>query len=272
MSGTPTPILVYHSVTASPPADLWRWSVAPEDFARHLDAVVASGRVPFTVSDYAAARAAGSVPERAVVITFDDGYADFATNALALLAERALPATLYVTTGGLGAAEGVSLNQMPVAPMLAPDDLAALAASGIEIGAHSVTHPELDAIGPERARVEIEQSKAELEALIGHEVASFAYPHGYSGPAVRRLVRAAGYRSACGVRNAFSTPEEDVMALSRLMVERDMGLDVITGWLAGRGAPLAAAGEARRTQVYRWYRRARHATSTLVSVGAAGRA
>jgi peptidoglycan/xylan/chitin deacetylase (PgdA/CDA1 family) len=159
--------------------------------------------------------------------------------------ERGLTATLYVTTGTLGAA-----------PMLDWPQLPALRAAGIEIGAHSHTHPQLDTLAPDAAREEIAGCKALIERSLGAPVRSFAYPHGYSSRRVRRLVQQAGYDSACGVGNTLSSAGDDRFALSRLMVRSTTRPDEIGRWLDRLGAP-PRGREAVRTRAWRAYRRGR---------------
>jgi hypothetical protein len=96
-----------------------------------------------------------------------------------------------------------------------------------------------------------------LEGLLQAPVRSFAYPHGYSSEPVRRLVREAGFESACTVRNALSSIGDDPLAVARLTVRRTTSLTQIAAWLDGRGAPVAAHRELARTRAWRTYRRGR---------------
>src|SRR4051794_17887511 len=177
-------------------------------FEAHLDLVLSHGLEPLTVSAFldAAARRDTALLERAVVITFDDGFEDFAGAALPALRERDLNATLFVTTGVLRGGHGPAPGGEEIARhMLSWEQLGALGGDGaVEIGGHSVTHPHLDTLGGARVRDEVGRCKRELEHALGEEVRTFAYPHGYSSPRVRRAAREAGYRGACGVKNAFS--------------------------------------------------------------------
>jgi peptidoglycan/xylan/chitin deacetylase (PgdA/CDA1 family) len=197
-----------------------------------------------------------ALPDRPVLITFDDGFADFRDAALPALRDRDMAATLYPTTGFLdGRSPGGG-------PMLRWRDLYELFGAGgagdaIEVGGHTHTHPQLDAIPRARAREEISQCKAMLEEVVGAPVRSFAYPHGYSSAAVRAMVREAGYDSACAVRNAFSSASDDRFALARLTVRRDTPLERVDAWLAGRDARVAPRRERARTRAGRAARRAR---------------
>jgi len=94
-------ILLYHRV-AAPAYDPWRLAVAPETFDRQLDFLAAEFRV-MPLAELAAAALAGDVPDRAVAITFDDGYLDNLEAALPLLESHRVPATLYLATGYVGA-------------------------------------------------------------------------------------------------------------------------------------------------------------------------
>jgi hypothetical protein len=104
---TAVPILLYHAVTDDPSDFIAPYTVSPATFRRHLDAVAATGATTLTVSDFLAARAGGTLPERPVLVTFDDGYRDTLTAAAPALAERGMVATTYVTTGvGMGTSPG----------------------------------------------------------------------------------------------------------------------------------------------------------------------
>ncbi|HUY48265.1 MAG TPA: polysaccharide deacetylase family protein [Streptosporangiaceae bacterium] len=252
----PVPILLYHSVSANPPGWITPFAVSPAEFAGHLDAVTASGRQPLTVSQYAdGLRGRAVLPPRPVLITVDDGFADFARFALPALAERNLPSTLYVTTGALTDLGGGSV--LPPAAMLAAADLPGLEAAGVEIGAHSHTHRQLDLLPGREAAAELLRSRDLLAEALGHHIRSFAYPHGYWRARVRRLAGEAGFDSACAVGNALSSARDHPLALSRLMVRAGISAPTVAAWLSGTGA--APMPHGRRVLAFGWrqFRRAR---------------
>jgi peptidoglycan/xylan/chitin deacetylase (PgdA/CDA1 family) len=255
---TPVPILLYHSVSNDPPHWIRRLSITPRAFSRHLEVIRTSGTTPLSAVEYASILAGhGSLPERPVVITFDDGFANFREEAQPALRRAGLPVTLFVTTGFLeGFSRGDGMRRPP-GPWLDPAALLELHAEGVTIGAHSHSHPHLDTLPVETARVEIARSKQILEELLGAPVSSFAYPHGYHGPVVRRLASECGFASACAVKNALSWEDDDRFALARLTVRSDTTLDRLEAWLDGRGAPVAPARERARTRAWRAYRRGR---------------
>jgi peptidoglycan/xylan/chitin deacetylase (PgdA/CDA1 family) len=251
----PTPILLYHSVDDDPPDWLAPYTVTPDTFARQLDALTASGRAPVTALQIADALNGGPrLPEHAVAVTFDDGYLDFRRNALPELAARAIPATLFATTGAL-VPHGRSL--LPDAAMLTLAEIRRLDAIGIHIGAHTHLHPQLDTLTESAARWELQHSKEILEQTLGHEVTLAAYPHGYSSRRVRELTRQAGYRAAFAVRNALSPDDDDPYRIARLTVKADTPPERFDAWLGATGAPIAPRGERALTIAWRCYRRAR---------------
>jgi peptidoglycan/xylan/chitin deacetylase (PgdA/CDA1 family) len=140
--------------------------------------------------------------------------------------------------------------------MLDWPQLAEVRAAGVEVGGHTHSHPQLDTLRTSRAVAEVVRCKSRLEERLGVPVGTFAYPHGYSGPRVRRLVVEAGYSSACGVKNAFSSPTDDPFTLARLTVEATTPPSQIAAWLAGDGAQTAWTSERMRTRAWRLYRRA----------------
>ena len=257
---TPVPILLYHSVSEDTTPHFRRYSVRPEGFIAHLDYLREHQYTPLTVSQLARAITdrAAPLPDRPVVITFDDGLADFYTSALPALVSHHFAATLYITTGFVGhTSRWLAPLGEGARPMLTWSQIAEIQAQGVECGAHSLSHPQLDLIGRAAARDEITGAKNQLEQRLGRPVETFAYPNGYYTATVRRLVREAGYRSACGVKHAMSARTDDCFALARLMVPYTDTPDLASfgRLLAGEGLPVAPARRRLGTRGWRLARR-----------------
>lgn len=250
------PILLYHSVSSDPHPMIAQFAVSEATFEEHLDLIVSRGLETVTITQLVALFEVGDADRlaRTVAITFDDGFEDVASAALPALQARGLTATLYVTTGLLRDAPWPAADQGLAARMLDVDGLRELHAAGVELGAHSHTHPHLDTLRAATLRDEVTRPRALLEDVLQTPVTSFAYPHGYAGPRVVEAVRHAGYATACGVEQAFSSPGDDRWRLSRLMLSRETTSDDVAGWLDRRGAPGPRHGERARTRAWRAYR------------------
>lgn len=249
----PIPILAYHSVGDHPRDGTMRWSVSPADFEEQMAVIAERGLQALTVAQYAAAlRGETALPHHPVLVTFDDGFADLATTALPVLQRYRLVATAFLVSAWVG-------RRSPDAdPVLAWEQVHELRAHGIQIASHGNSHRALDCLPAADAEREARLSRQMLADGLGEEIVSFAYPYGYSSSRVRRAVRAAGYSSACGVKNALSHQGDDLFALARVLVTRDMGAVRIGRLLDGEGAPLSWPGERLLTRGWRAYRRTRY--------------
>ncbi|MEJ7811571.1 MAG: polysaccharide deacetylase family protein [Gemmatimonadaceae bacterium] len=180
-------ILTYHSIDSSRSPI----SVSPAEFRRHVT-WLASGAVRVVpVAELVRLPASAN----AVALTFDDAFANFATDAAPLLAEHALPATLFVVpdqVGGTNAWGGRAAGDLPTLPLLDWHALAKLAESGVEIGAHGRSHCSLAGLDAVRLEDEVAGSVAVLGQRTGVRPAGFAYPYGIADAAA-----AASARSAC---------------------------------------------------------------------------
>ncbi|WP_457027900.1 polysaccharide deacetylase family protein [Kitasatospora sp. P5_F3] len=263
---TVVPVFLYHSVSDDPPPWIAPFTVTPHVFAEQLDRIADAGRTVVPLHRLVAAiRGGPALPAGSAVLTFDDGFADFYWTVAQLLTERGLPATLYVTTGAVHPPGGEAAGSLlPPAPMLSWRQVVTLDACGVEIGAHTRTHPQLDTLPGRWLASEIVGCRQELEDLLGHPVTSFAYPHGYSSATVRRQVSEAGFSSATAVLNAFSSGNDDPLRIARLMVRADTPPEQFRSWTRGEGAPVAPLPERLRTKGWRFYRRARAAVGSPV--------
>lgn len=241
------PVLLYHAVRAVPPPGHERWTTAPEEFRQHMDVISASGRVPLTVSDLAAClRGERRLESDAVAVTFDDGYAD-THDAVRDLLRQGISSTVYVTSSSIGDPDMLSAGEL--------QELARL--DGVEIGAHSVSHPHLDELAGDALEEEVAGSKRMLEMVLNAPVASFAYPHGSHDRRARAAVICAGYGSAAAIKNAISHLDDDPFAIARWTVTAGTPPERIARVLDGRGVPVAWSRERLRTRAYRVARRAR---------------
>jgi peptidoglycan/xylan/chitin deacetylase (PgdA/CDA1 family) len=213
------PVLMYHEIAdaAATPSGL---AVSPDVFAGQLSYLHDAGFNTVTAGALSAVLAdgVGNLPERTVVLTFDDGYGDFYSDALPLLRKHGFTGTVFQTTDWVGK-EGEAKR------MLNWQELAEAERSGIEIGAHTCTHPQLDQLPETQLREELYVSKSLLEDNLGLKVPGLAYPYGYSSAKVRRVAREIGYEYAYAVDNAVATSGANKFTLPRLTVRRSTSMD-----------------------------------------------
>jgi len=248
------PILMYHSISEHASPKYKPFAVSPALFAEHMACLHQHAYTPITVTQFINARVKGSsaLPERPVILTFDDGFADFFTGAFPTLLRYGFPATLYVTTAFVnGTSRWLRREGEAARPMLTWNQLTEISAAGIECGGHSHRHPQLDTLPLAQAQDEIVHCKKLLEDHLGQEVSTYAYPYGYHSAAIKRLVQEAGYTSACTVKNAMSSEATDPFALVRLTVSPDTNLDALATLLT-RCSPSAVARISASAMAWAW--------------------
>ncbi len=207
-------VLTYHGVGAGDGPLV----VSPELFAGHLDDLVALGATFLTVTELATRLPAGTLPNRAVAITFDDGLASVGENAAPLLAKRGLPATVFCVAGRLGGESDWPSARpgAPALPLLDAAELAGLAGQGFEIGSHGLHHTPLIEASEALLADEVVESRRRLEEEVGVPVSSFAYPYGAGPSRAARALVCATYAAACTTVLGDVGRDSDVHALPRV--------------------------------------------------------
>ncbi|MEU3499349.1 polysaccharide deacetylase family protein [Streptomyces hundungensis] len=209
---------MYHSVTHTTD-DPYRITVSPPRFERQLRWLRGHGLKGVSVAELLRARAAGTA-RGLVGLTFDDGYADFTAEALALLRRYDCTATVFVLPGLLGGANDWD-PLGPRRPLLDERGIQRAATWGMEVASHGLRHLDLTQVDEDTLHREVRDSRQLLRDLTGHDVAGFCYPYGAVDLRAVDAVRAAGYRYACAIDPG---PLTGRYALPRVHVgERDNG-------------------------------------------------
>jgi peptidoglycan/xylan/chitin deacetylase (PgdA/CDA1 family) len=189
-----TVVLYYHELSD----DDSPLCLSPDLFSEHLAALAACRANVLTANELVRALQSGDVPERSVVITFDDGFDAAVREARPRLAAEGMRATFFCVAGHLGGASDWP-TQPPGAvfgPLATAEELAELARDGHEIAAHGWSHAPLDC--PADLQREIVDSRTALAAAVHSDVRTFAYPYGASPTAAARLLVERTYSAAFG--------------------------------------------------------------------------
>jgi len=254
---TTVPVLMYHSVSDDPPAATRSLSVSLTAFEAQMRHLHDEGITSLTFGDFMAAEASGrAIPDRAVVITFDDGYADTAERAVPVLARLGLNATVFVTTGWLADAGPFAAGH-PLDRTMTRSQLVDIAQQGIEIGGHSHSHAHLDQLPTDALRDELRISRSVLEDLLSTPVPTLAYPFGHSSRRVRREAASVGYRGAAAVENALPGRRTETFAVPRLTIRRSTTQDQFARLVQGTGVSRAFAVDRALTTGYKVVRAVR---------------
>lgn len=201
------PILMYHHVRVNPdPTDKIgaNLSVTPEDFEDQMAFLADHGYRSVSLRDLDSLEPG---QPGAVIITFDDGYADVYESAWPVLLRHGFKATIYAVTDLVGVRGHVTWKQ-----------LREMAASGMTVGSHSVDHSDLTALNGHQLRFQLIESRSTLELALNRPVLDFCYPSGAYNSIVEAGVRQAGYKTAVTVVPGIYTPGGDHLALPRVRV------------------------------------------------------
>jgi GT2 family glycosyltransferase/peptidoglycan/xylan/chitin deacetylase (PgdA/CDA1 family) len=189
--GMVLPVLLYHNVGPMRPGSLPGLTVSPKKFARHVRWLARRGFSGIRPSDWLRwLRYGTGLPDKPILLTFDDGYADIAEYALPVLRRYGFSGAVYIVTGQVGGinawdkAKGSSALHL-----MTREQIRYWAAQGIEFGAHSRTHRYLGRLSATELATEGRGSKDDLTDLLGSPIYSFAYPYGDTNEAVSAFAR-----------------------------------------------------------------------------------
>ncbi len=212
-------ILMYHMIREPEDRREARYACPPGRFRSHLEALKRWGFEPVSLDRIARhLHEDAPLPEKAVAVTLDDGFADNYHDAFPILQELSVPATVFLATGHLGKTNAW-MRDWPQHPMLNWEQIREMHRHGIDFGGHTVTHCHLDQVPEPQARAEIGDCKRVIEDRLGSPCHHFAYPYGRFDDTAVEIVRENGYRSACTTRPGFNHRSRDPFVLHRIEVQ-----------------------------------------------------
>ena len=231
---TNLPVLLYHYIDER--TDVYpQLTISVRQFKRQMLWLRRHGYTGVTAHDGLAWLRGELICRRPVVLTFDDGNASVATNALPLLQELNFRATLFVITGSVGKRHYMDVSQVRD-----------WVARGMEFGSHSRTHRELCTLTNAELDEELGGSAVDLQAITGRLPEVFAYPYGHYNSEVQARVRR-WYRAAFSCEPQADDQSRDLYGLRRIAIDQDRILMDLRRTLAGK--PLRFAALRHRAQV-----------------------
>ena len=213
------PVLYYHSVE---PSEANEVIISPDRLKKELQFIKDSGYTTLTMSefnDYILNEK--PIPEKSILITFDDGYMDNYTNAFPILKELDMKATIFVITSVLDSGSYY----------LSSEQIKEMSDYGIDIESHTLTHSHLNQMTYEEQLKELKDSKEKIESITGKKVLSVAYPYGDFNEDSIKAVKEAGYSFAFTTNLGYSDREDDPFKLDRIYVSSRYSMDTFNNVL-----------------------------------------
>jgi peptidoglycan/xylan/chitin deacetylase (PgdA/CDA1 family)/GT2 family glycosyltransferase len=208
------PIVMLHSISTRRERYLKSYCLSPHRFSRFMWWMKTAGYTS-ALPDEGQSCTSSS---RRVILTFDDGYDDFLTEAFPVLQRFGFKATVFVVVDRIGKRnEWDESGGYPSRQLLSLDQIRDLHGHGVQFGSHTLTHPYLTNLSDRDLEREVRDSKCKLEDLLGTEVNSFSYPYGAVDMRVRGAVARAGYKVAVTAQRGLNC-WEDRLCLKRVSV------------------------------------------------------
>ncbi len=205
------PVLCYHSANGENPG-----SVKKNFFYKQMNYLHEKGITTISLTelvDYVDNKK--EIPERSIVLTFDDGYKSNYEIAFPVLKKFNFKATIFLTTGRIGKTvdwEGKGIFGLPLMNWA---EIRVMTKYGIDFGAHTETHPHLTKISTDNVKNEIRTSKIKVEDETGKPVHFFAYPYGDYNYDVMEIIREINFMGACTTDPGLNAPGQNLFALKR---------------------------------------------------------
>jgi peptidoglycan/xylan/chitin deacetylase (PgdA/CDA1 family) len=214
------PILMYHRVAPEGKEATARWRLHPDAFEEQLSHLREEG---YTSIDFEQWRVASDrrrpIPPNSVMITFDDGYADFLDHAQPLLAKYDFQATVFVVTDLVGKSNRWDADLGEELELMDWRQLRSLLDSGLQIGSHSSSHRPLVSLTASELARDLCRTRVRFHEKLGYPARSVCYPYGLHDAAVRSIAAACGFYYGVTTDEWRASFGEDLLMLPRLEAE-----------------------------------------------------
>lgn len=202
------PILEYHIVQEKNPDRAYEYNVPPADFEQQLDYLQQEGYTTISIRDFLRAKKGlQELPEKPIILTFDDGYESNYTELLPILEKRGLKATIFMVTNDIGRERYMSWDQ-----------LKDIQHRGVEIGSHTTNHLPLTEMSLSEARDEVKLSKLLMEWNGMDTIYTFSYPNGKYSEELLKVLKEEEYLAAVTGDAGLNTFETNPYLLQRINI------------------------------------------------------
>jgi peptidoglycan/xylan/chitin deacetylase (PgdA/CDA1 family) len=228
-----TRVLMYHRVVNQPDCRC-PWTVKASLFRGHLELLQRHGYSTITLCEYVAALENGlALPAKPVILTFDDGYVDFAEVVVPILQEYGMKAVVFAVADSPTHTNYWSDGgREETARLMENHHLQRVRQAGCEVGSHTLSHRPLPELCDAEKWREVSESRTRLEEIVGAPVVSFSYPFGLLDETTKQLVIKAGYKSACAAWTGPVAFTKDRYEIRRILVSHDLTPAGLWGRLA----------------------------------------
>lgn len=216
------PVLMYHRVGEV--LNDWeaRYAISPDNFATHMHALARKGYRAVGIDAFLDWLEGGAtLPEGALLVTFDDGFRGVREHALPVLESLGWPFTVFLVSDLIGGQDVWTRASNPSGqtyPLLDEAEIREMQARGVSFHSHTRTHADLPTLDDAALADQLAGSRQALAGLLGHEVPYIAYPFGRLDARVEDATRAAGYHAAFSTQPGFNRQDVNRFRIRRIDV------------------------------------------------------
>lgn len=209
------PILMYHHINYLPPnaSKVYQaLTVNPATFEKQMNYLSQEGYQPITFEKFLSLLKIGKeIPKKSLIITFDDGWKNQYQNAFPVLKKYKFPATFFVVVNYIGGSNFMDWKE-----------LKELLKAGMEIGSHTIDHPNLRGLSEKHLKYEVQNSKIILEKGLGQKIIVFDYPYGAFDSKVIKAVKDSNYLAARTCISGVDQDPENMYTLKAIQVDDNL--------------------------------------------------